>query len=212
MSCSSNTLSHIPPQGKRQAACKTDAGPPRLPQSGQLFAFEEDLESTSDSASLPDADQHAEFYDSGADEQDQAWISKQRQGRRSDAILSCPGCLATVCIDCQRHEYITTQYRAMFVTNCRYAPLSCCSLVSVAACVLQNAIAFRVSTSPKLSVSNEQNKASGKRQRDAQSSQPGVPNVHQQVFPVFCGTCDAELGVQDADEVFHFYTVFPSTA
>ena len=61
-------------------------------------------------------------------------------------------------------------------------------------------------------MSSKQKKASGKRQRDAQSSQPVVPNVQEQVFPVFCGSCDAELGVQDADEVFHFYSVFPSTA
>ena len=119
MSCNSSALPHIPPQGKRQAACKTDAVLPRLRHADHVSAFEEDLQSTSDAASLPDADQHAEFYDSGADERDQAWISKQRQGRRSDAILSCPGCLTTICVDCQRHEYITTQYRAMFVTNCR---------------------------------------------------------------------------------------------
>lgn len=61
-------------------------------------------------------------------------------------------------------------------------------------------------------MSNKQQKASGKRQRGSQSSQPAVPKVQEQVFPVFCGTCDAELGVQDADEVFHFYSVFPSTA
>lgn len=78
----------------------------------------EDL-SQSDSESLPGSGQHAEFYDSEADDKDQVWAQKQRQGRRSDAVLSCPGCLTTVCIDCQRHEYITTQYRAMFVRNCR---------------------------------------------------------------------------------------------
>ena len=74
----------------------------------------------SDGEDLAAAQDRPEFYDSQEDERDQAWIQKQRQGRQSDAILSCPGCLTTVCIDCQRHEYITTQYRAMFVTNCRY--------------------------------------------------------------------------------------------
>lgn len=69
-----------------------------------------------------------------------------------------------------------------------------------------------MSATPKLSVPQKQPKASGKRQRDAQMSQPLVPDVQEQVFPVFCGTCDAELGVQDADEVFHFFNVFPSTA
>ena len=121
MSCNSSALSHLKlaPQDKRQAACKTDPVLSHLRQADQFSAFEVDLESTSETASLPDADQHVEFYDNGADEQDQAWVSKQRQGRRSDAILSCPGCLTTVCVDCQRHEFVTTQYRAMFVTNCR---------------------------------------------------------------------------------------------
>lgn len=120
MSCHGSALPQTQLQGKRQAACRIDVVPPRLPRSDQLSAFEEDLQSsTSDSASLPDATQHAEFYDSEADEQDQAWVTTQQQGRRSDAILSCPGCFTTICVDCQRHEYIATQYRAMFVTNCR---------------------------------------------------------------------------------------------
>ena len=118
MSFQSSCLPRQTPRGDRQAAAVHQRSED-LPQPEHLSAFEEDLQSTSDSESLPDAQQNAEFYDSGADEQDQAWVEMQRQGRRSDAILSCPGCLTTVCLDCQRHEYITTQYRAMFVTNCR---------------------------------------------------------------------------------------------
>lgn len=75
--------------------------------------------------------------------------------------------------------------------------------------VLQLGFAGRVSTTPKLISSKTQQKAGGKRQRDPQSSQRVV---QEQVFPVFCGTCDAELGVQDAEEVIHFHSVFPSTA
>ena len=86
----------------------------------------EEETSDSDSHSLPELGQHADCYDSEADNKDQAWAEKQRQGRHSDAILSCPGCLTTVCIDCQRHEYMTTQYRAMFVRNCRYDLLLHC--------------------------------------------------------------------------------------
>lgn len=114
MSFGSGAVPQGPPKGKRQAASL-----PQCSQHSRPQTSEEDLQSTSDNESLPGAQQHAEFYDSGADEQDTAWMEKQRQGRRSDAILSCPGCLSTVCVDCQRHEYITTQYRAMFVTNCR---------------------------------------------------------------------------------------------
>jgi len=35
----------------------------------------------------------------------------------SDAVLSCPCCLVTLCLDCQRHVRYP-QYRAMFVINC----------------------------------------------------------------------------------------------
>ena len=51
-----------------------------------------------------------------------------RQGRKSDAILSCPGCLTTVCIDCQQHAVFENQFRAMFTMNCRCGkPMSGCA-------------------------------------------------------------------------------------
>ena len=37
--------------------------------------------------------------------------------RYSDAILSCPCCFTTVCMDCQQHVQYKNQYRAMFVMN-----------------------------------------------------------------------------------------------
>jgi hypothetical protein len=37
--------------------------------------------------------------------------------RTSDAILSCPRCFTTVCMDCQQHERYANQFRAMFVMN-----------------------------------------------------------------------------------------------
>ena len=46
-------------------------------------------------------------------------MAKLRQGRRSDAILSCPGCLTSVCLDCQQHAERDSHFRAMFVSNCR---------------------------------------------------------------------------------------------
>lgn len=61
-----------------------------------------------------------DFYDPDIDDQDAEWVSKQRQGRKSDAILSCPCCLTTLCIDCQQHTEVESQFRAMFVLNCRY--------------------------------------------------------------------------------------------
>ncbi|CAA6662699.1 unnamed protein product [Spirodela intermedia] len=59
-----------------------------------------------------------EFYDSDLDEKDEKWVQQRRKGRTSDALLSCPACFTTLCLDCQRHEKYVTQYRAMFVLNC----------------------------------------------------------------------------------------------
>lgn len=39
----------------------------------------------------------------------------------SDALLSCPACLATLCVDCQRHVSRRNQFRAMFARNVRVA-------------------------------------------------------------------------------------------
>ncbi|KAF5909675.1 sorting nexin-6, partial [Clarias magur] len=80
------------------------------------------------------------LYDPDEDDRDQAWVDAKRKeyryrsrkrpassGQRtnqsqalpsSDAILNCPACMTTLCLDCQRHEKYRTQYRAMFVMNC----------------------------------------------------------------------------------------------
>ncbi|KAJ0970043.1 hypothetical protein J5N97_022920 [Dioscorea zingiberensis] len=59
-----------------------------------------------------------EFYDPNLDEKDELWVRKQRKEGHSDAVLSCPACFTTLCLDCQRHAEYATQFRAMFVTNC----------------------------------------------------------------------------------------------
>lgn len=78
------------------------------------------------------------FYDPQMDDRDQQWmdakrrsyqIKKKRRGSnpgkgepqplpQSDAVLNCPACLTTLCMDCQRHAIYNNQYRAMFVFNC----------------------------------------------------------------------------------------------
>ncbi|XP_024970619.1 E2F-associated phosphoprotein [Cynara cardunculus var. scolymus] len=60
-----------------------------------------------------------EFYDPNLDDKDQLWIQKKRKGQYSDAVLSCPACFTTLCLECQRHEKYVTQYRAVFVVNCK---------------------------------------------------------------------------------------------
>lgn len=42
------------------------------------------------------------LYDPDADARDDVWMEQQRQGRQTDALLSCPGCFTSVCIDCQQ--------------------------------------------------------------------------------------------------------------
>lgn len=42
-----------------------------------------------------------------------------RPAGQTDAILNCPCCMTLLCLDCQRHSFYRTQYRAMFVHNCR---------------------------------------------------------------------------------------------
>ena len=80
--------------------------------------------------------EQGDLYDDKADDADEAWAVQQRSGRKSDAHLSCPSCLSTLTIDCQRHAFNPDQYRAIFVTNCRcvmpghLAPVGCSYLAS----------------------------------------------------------------------------------
>jgi len=70
------------------------------------------------------------LYDPESDELDQKWVDHQRllankssssgsKSASSDATLNCPSCMSLLCLDCQRHVIYKTQYRAMFVFNCR---------------------------------------------------------------------------------------------
>jgi hypothetical protein len=43
-----------------------------------------------------------------------------------------------------------------------------------------------------------------------QEGQESVDNVQGDAFTVICTTCSTPLGVQDADEVYHFFGAIPS--
>ncbi|GKY93937.1 hypothetical protein MPSEU_000360600 [Mayamaea pseudoterrestris] len=71
-----------------------------------------------------------DLYDDQADLEDEAYVNRHFRTHvgdsndnaastttHSDAVLSCPCCFSTVCMDCQRHERYENQYRAMFVLN-----------------------------------------------------------------------------------------------
>ncbi|KAK9843180.1 hypothetical protein WJX74_008178 [Apatococcus lobatus] len=130
------------------------------------------------SAATESAAQGPEFYDPELDEEDERWVDQCRQGRQSDAILSCPGCLATICLECQAHAQYEHQYRAIEVISCRVA---------------------RDKPVP-LPASNRSRKRNHQRQQV--SSQHQAPEVF---FPVLCDACNTQVGVQDADEVYHLY-------
>ncbi|XP_034698390.1 E2F-associated phosphoprotein-like isoform X2 [Vitis riparia] len=126
-----------------------------------------------------------EFYDSDLDEKDELWVQKKRKGRTtSDAVLSCPGCFTTLCLECQRHEKYVTQYRAIFVVNCN---------------IKSEQVLPQRSIKPKR----------GKRGRESDKSVP--VSVDGETFkPVHCGVCSTEVGAIDEDEVYHFFNILPS--
>ena len=60
-----------------------------------------------------------EFYDPNIDNKDELWVHKQRKGRSSDAVLSCPACFTTLCLDSQRyvsmHSIIEGCYLVLYI-------------------------------------------------------------------------------------------------
>jgi hypothetical protein len=128
------------------------------------------------------------FYDPDADDADEAWMAKARLSKASDAILSCPGCFTTVCVECQRHEFNATQYRAIMTTNCN------------------------IKQDETMSVEVQQpGKAGRKRARTGKHHQQQEPN-QETLHPVCCAVCGTQVGAQDADEVVHFFHVLASNA
>jgi len=112
---------------------------------------------------------------------------------RSDAILNCPACMVTVCIDCQRHEIYKTQYRAMFVMHCK------------------------VDRSELLRYEKKHRGKKKKMQDCAGRLVPaecdGNGDTDIELFnPVKCTECGTVLAVYDSDEVYHFFNILASQA
>lgn len=126
-----------------------------------------------------------EFYDPKLDEKEELWAQKQRRGRASDAVLTCPACFTTLCLDCQRHEKYVTQYRAMFVVNCRI----------------------------KEQVSEPGNKRKRNRRGSRTEANPSPTAAAADTFKrVCCDVCSTDVGVLDEEEVYHFFNVIPTEA
>ncbi|KAK0573810.1 hypothetical protein LWI29_013939 [Acer saccharum] len=124
-----------------------------------------------------------EFYDPEVDAKDEKWAQKVRKGRQSDAVLSCPVCFTTLCLECQRHEKYVSQYRAIFVVNCK----------------IGNGQVLEISAKPK----------KGKRRRESSESEEATA-VAEACKPVCCCICSTNVGIIDMDEVYHFFNVLPS--
>ena len=119
---------------------------------------------------------------------------------KSDALLNCPACLTTLCLDCQRHDLYNNQYRAMFVLNCSI--------------IKSERLKYPV---PKKK-GRRWSKNKGKRTRE-EVGEGSVPNLERNgdnpeelFFPVKCSVCNTEVAVYDDDEIFHFFNVLASTA
>ncbi|XP_051941220.1 E2F-associated phosphoprotein [Hippocampus zosterae] len=148
------------------------------------------------------------LYDPDADERDQAWVDARRRGYRrkrpttlahprssqpkslptSDAVLNCPACMTTLCLDCQRHEKYRTQYRAMFVMNCS------------------------VNKEQVLRYKKQADRTSRKRKRrkDEAAAAPAGMDADEVYYPVRCSECSTEVAVLDEDDVYHFFNILSS--
>ncbi|KAG7466481.1 hypothetical protein MATL_G00165200 [Megalops atlanticus] len=152
------------------------------------------------------------LYDPDEDDRDQAWVDAKRKEYRvsrkrlrgsasregkpqalpnSDAVLNCPACMTTLCLDCQRHEKYRTQYRAMFVMNC----------------TVNREEALRYRTPADRKRMNQR-----KRMKGHQQTEPGFVEAEPEetYHPVRCSECSTEVAVFDKDEVYHFFNILAS--
>jgi predicted nucleic acid binding AN1-type Zn finger protein len=149
------------------------------------------------------------LYDPNMDDEDERWIQRQRLSYhnvrlseklskkqkskeikdfpQSDAVLNCPACMSTLCLDCQRHELYHSQYRAMFVMNCK---------------IMRNEVLHYVPKPEKKK--NQQGKKTMKEQDD---TAPVDSTSKESYHPVRCNICNTEVAVYDKDQVFHFFNV-----
>ncbi|XP_065648468.1 E2F-associated phosphoprotein isoform X2 [Hydra vulgaris] len=178
------------------------------------------------------------LYDPNIDKDNENWMKRKRTyGKQdesnsnankvstSDAMLSCPACLTTVCVDCQRHDVYKHQFRAMFVMNCRidlnqylryenkniskkrrkkYGPgkLIPCE---------QSIASFRDSVEIIYTEDKNENQSSTNKLNisDKLSEQYKREEVYN---PVKCDICATEIAVYDSQEVYHFFNVIESIA
>lgn len=109
----------------------------------------------------------------------------------TDAVLNCPACFTVLCMDCQRHEFYSGQFRAMFAMNCK------------------------IDRSETLTVPLKISKSKGKRDRKkglpAEETMSNVPSSDSdKFFPVRCRVCNSQVAVYDSEEIYHFFNCLAS--
>ncbi|KAM9466795.1 E2F-associated phosphoprotein isoform 1-T1 [Clarias gariepinus] len=165
------------------------------------------------------------LYDPDEDDRDQAWVDAKRKEYRyrsrkrpassgqktnqsqplpsSDAILNCPACMTTLCLDCQRHEKYRTQYRAMFVMNCS---------VNKDEVLRYKAAKQKKQRRKKSRQDHMVTSAEAKPEAEAglTDSRLGGMDEEEVYHPVKCTECSTEVAVYDKDEVYHFFNILAS--
>lgn len=197
-----------------------EGAPLDVPQNSQYPAKggnSNDTDSDSGSSRQDDLNTDApDFYDPDIDDQDAEWVAKQRQGRKSDAILSCPACLTTLCIDCQQHTELECQFRAMFVMNCRCDGTHYLTLLHVLTvyCLYQIPRLCRVLVDKPVKARSavrkkKRNRNSSLRGRSEEEDEAGLDKLCSSVV---CEVCETEVGARDSEEVYHFFHVLATNA
>ena len=189
-----------------------------------------DLEADSGEAEEESSEGPDPLYDPEADAEDEAWVEKQRSSHYpkqvsagsgqnakkspkaplSDAILSCPACMTILCIDCQRHEMYTNQFRAMFVMNC--------SVVFDEILTVSEKLKRDRKRKSKFQKSEKDSSDSGSNilaagmncRMSVNNSSNSFSLSVDQFHPVKCGICTTEVAVYDKDEIYHFFNAIAS--
>ncbi|KAK6481316.1 E2F-associated phosphoprotein-like isoform X1 [Huso huso] len=151
------------------------------------------------------------LYDPDEDDRDQAWVDSQRRGFRgqrkerelsgqrgksmplphSDAVLNCPACMTTLCLDCQRHEKYRTQYRAMFVMNCTVNR--------------EEVLRYKGPMDKR-----RKNRSKKMKPNSEEAAEETQTDQEEKYHPVKCLECSTEVAVFDKEEVYHFFNILAS--
>jgi len=183
-----------------------------------------------------------DLYDSDADEADDKWMATNASGalavptgakgppRVSDALLSCPCCFATVCVDCVKHDEVANQWRAIDVLNCTADASRLYFYKEPPAPPRprgRGPPARRLGGRRGLMGAESDDEASDDEEEEARvaarlhPSNPlhPVPAGQESALPpedlyrtVHCEACSVQVGVVDLNGIYHLFRVLPSNA